>query len=137
MFSLEKKWLLLIALLIIIYFFIFTKDLTTCSNTKDTFSNSENKKSNLIKVYNFNTSWCGYSVRFQPEWEKFEKEIESIDNLYIQAYDIKCDDTNNKQMCNDYEIPGFPTIIIEKDNEKINYNGPRTTNAIIETIKNL
>ena len=40
-------------------------------------------------------------------------------------------------MCNDYEIPGFPTIIIEKDNEKINYNGPRTTNAIIETIKNL
>ena len=136
MFSLEKNWLLLIILLIvllvIICFFNWPKEFTI-----DFFSNSENKKSNLIKVYNFNTSWCGYSVRFQPEWEKFEKEINSIDNLYIQAYDIKCDDTNNKQMCNNYEITGFPTVIIEKNNQKINYNGPRTANAIIETITNL
>jgi thiol-disulfide isomerase/thioredoxin len=136
MFSL-KNLLLLIALLVIIYFFIFNEDLTTCSNTKDTFSNSENKTSNLIKVYNFNTSWCGYSVRFQPEWEKFQKEIESIDNLNIEGYDIKCDNTNNKQMCDDYDIPGFPTVIIEKDNKKINYNGPRTATAIIEAIQNL
>ena len=54
-------------------------------------SNSKNKTSNLIKVYNFNTSWCGYSVRFQPEWKKFEEEINSINNLSIQAFDIKCD----------------------------------------------
>ena len=40
-------------------------------------------------------------------------------------------------MCDDYNVPGFPTIIIEKDNKKINYNGPRNTEAIIETIKNL
>jgi thiol-disulfide isomerase/thioredoxin len=132
MFSLEKKWLLLITLLVIIYFFNCTKEFTL-----DVFSNSENKTSNLIKVYNFNTSWCDYSVRFQPEWDKFEKEINSIDNLSIQAFDIKCDNINNKQMCNDYEIPGFPTIIIEKDGKKINYDGIRTTEAIIETIQNL
>ena len=137
MFSLEKKWLLLIGLLIIIYFFNYTNNFTTCSNTKDNFSNSKNKTSNLIKVYNFNTSWCGYSVRFQPEWKKFEEEINSINNLSIQAFDIKCDNINNEQMCNNYEIPGFPTIIIEKDGNKINYNGPRTANAIIETIQNL
>jgi thiol-disulfide isomerase/thioredoxin len=132
MFNLEKKWLLLITLLVIIYFFNCTKEFTL-----DVFSNSENKTSNLIKVYNFNTSWCGYSVRFQPEWDKFEKEINSIDNLSIQAFDIKCDNINNKQICNDYEISGFPTIIIEKDGKKINYNGVRTTEAIIETIQNL
>ena len=40
-------------------------------------------------------------------------------------------------MCNDYEISGFPTIIIEKDGKKINYNGLRTVEAIIETIHNL
>ena len=132
MFSLEKKWLLLITLLVIIYFFNCTKEFTI-----DFFSNSEKKTSNLIKVYNFNTSWCGYSVHFQPEWDKFEKEINSIDNLSIQAFDIKCDNINNKQMCNDYEISGFPTIIIEKDGKKINYNGLRTVEAIIETIHNL
>lgn len=136
MFSL-KNLLLLIVLVVVIYLFISTEDLSTCSNIKDTFSNSANKNSNLIKVYNFNTSWCGYSVRFQPEWEKFQREIESIDNLNIEGFDIKCDNTNNKQMCDDYEIPGFPSVIIEKDGEKINYNGPRTATAIIETIKNL
>jgi thiol-disulfide isomerase/thioredoxin len=135
MFSLKKEWLLLIGLLLIIYF--FNNDVTTCSNIKDYFSNSENKNSNLIKVYNFNTSWCGYSVRFQPEWNKFENEIKLIDNLNIEAFDTKCDNINNKQMCDDYEIPGFPTVIIEKNNEKINYNGPRTAVAIIEAIKNL
>ena len=105
--------------------------------TASLISSKVSKTSNLIKVYNFNTSWCGYSVRFQPEWEKFEKEINSIDNLSIQAFDIKCDNINNKQMCNDYEISGFPTIIIEKDGKKINYNGLRTVEAIIETIQNL
>ena len=166
MYSLEKKWLLLIGLLVLICFFNYTNNFTSCSNTKDILNsenkisnlttkdilnsenkisnlttkdilNSENKTSKLIKVYNFNTSWCGYSVRFQPEWKKFKKEIKSIDNLSIQAFDIKCDNINNKQMCNDYEIPGFPTIIIEKDGKKINYNGLRTAEAIIDTIQNL
>jgi thiol-disulfide isomerase/thioredoxin len=106
--------------------------------TKEKFSNSENKKSNLVKVYNFNTSWCGYSVRFQPEWEKFQKEVKARDDLSnVRAYDIKCDNADNKQMCVDYEVPGFPTVIIEKDGKKTDYNGPRTAEAIIETVKNL
>lgn len=137
MFSLEtnfyglskKNWIIAICLLVM--FFLFLK-------CKEGFTNSENEKSNLIKVYNFNTSWCGYSVRFQPEWDKFQKEVNTRDNLLnIHAYDIKCDNSDNKQMCSDYNVPGFPTIIIEKDNKKINYNGPRNTEAIIETIKNL
>jgi thiol-disulfide isomerase/thioredoxin len=137
MFSLEtnfyglsiKNWLIVICLLVLFYLL---------SKCEEGFVNSENKKSNLIKVYNFNTSWCGYSVRFQPEWDKFQKEVNAEDNLLnIHAYDIKCDDNDNKQMCNDYNVSGFPTIIIEKDNKKINYNGPRNTEAIIETIKNL
>ena len=137
MFSLEtnfyglskKNWIIVICLLVL--FFLFFK-------CKEGFTNSENEKSNLIKVYNFNTSCCGYSVRFQPEWDKFQKEVNTRDNLLnIRAYDIKCDNSDNKQMCSDYNVPGFPTIIIEKDNKKINYNGQRNTEAIIETIKNL
>lgn len=175
MFNLEQKfnglslksWIIISGLLIIFYYFVFTRDSTTCvtptptptltttpifipipnpisnpiSNpkvelTKEKFINSENKMSNLIKVYNFNTSWCGYSVRFQPEWKKFENEIQSR-NDNIQAFDIKCDNVSNKQMCVNYEIPGFPTIIIEKNNKKIDYNGPRTSEALIEYIENL
>lgn len=154
-----KSWIIIFGLLIIFYYFVYTRETSVCLTTttipkieitkeltkelikeikKEKFVNSENKMSNLIKVYNFNTSWCGYSVRFQPEWDKFQKEIKSRNELAnIQAYDIKCDNASNKQMCINYEIPGFPTIIIEKDNKKIDYNGPRTSDAIIESIINL
>jgi thiol-disulfide isomerase/thioredoxin len=153
MFSFESKfyglslrsWIIIIVLVIIFYIFVFTGESSTPviiiqedKTGKEKFSNSVNKKSNLIKVYNFNTSWCGYSVRFQPEWEKFQKEVKARDDLNnVRAYDIKCDNTDNKQMCVDYEVPGFPTVIIEKDGKKIDYNGPRTAEAIIESIKNL
>jgi len=137
MFSLEtnfyglsgRNWIILICLVVVYFLFV---------NCKEGFTNSENEKSNLIKVYNFNTSWCGYSVRFQPEWDKFQKEINTNNKLSnIQAYDIKCDNSNNKQMCSDYNVDGFPTVIIEKDNKKIKYTGERTSETIIETIKNL
>ena len=137
MFSLEtnfyglssKIWIILICILVMFYIFL---------KCKEGFTNLKNDKSNLIKVYNFNTSWCGYSVHFQPEWDKFQKEVNNSDNLLnIHAYDIKCDNSDNNQMCSDYNVPGFPTIIIEKNNKKINYNGPRNTEAIIKTIKNL
>jgi thiol-disulfide isomerase/thioredoxin len=143
-----RSWLIISILVLMFYLFVFTGESTPVSSSnsnpveeklqKEKFSNSENKKSNLVKVYNFNTSWCGYSVRFQPEWEKFQKEVKARNDLSnVKAYDIKCDNADNKQMCADYEVPGFPTVIIEKDGQKIDYNGPRTAESIIETLKNL
>lgn len=138
MLSLEKTfyglsgrgWMIIIILICVFFLFSFMSE--------EAFTNSENKKSNLVKVYNFNTSWCGYSIRFQPEWDKFQKEVKSRNDLSnVNAYDIKCDETDNKQMCIDYAIPGFPSIIIEIDGKKTNYNGERTAESLIETIKNL
>jgi len=135
-----RSWVVILVLALFFYIFVSTSEssIIVSEVSKEKFSNSIEKNSNLIKVYNFNTSWCGYSVRFQPEWEKFEKEVKARDDLSnVRAYDIKCDNASNKQMCTDYEVPGFPTVIIEKDGKKIDYNGERSAEAIIETIKNL
>ncbi len=134
-----SSWIIVVALVFLFYFFIFAHESTTPEEKpKEKFANSEDKKSNLTKVYNFNTAWCGYSVRFQPEWEKFEKEVKARNDLSnVRAYDIKCDNAANKQMCTDYEVPGFPSVIIEKDGKRVDYDGPRTANGIIEAIKNM
>jgi len=125
-----KGWIIIMFL--VVFFFIFN------FNTNEAFSNSEKKKSNLVKVYNFNTSWCGYSIRFQPEWDKFQKEVNSRNDLSnVLAFDIKCDNTDNKQMCNEYDISGYPSIIIELNDKKTLYRGTRTSDALIENIKNL
>ena len=139
-----RSWIILTVLVVMFYLFAFTNEVKSSpipveeKLSKEKFSNSEKKNSSLIKVLNFNTSWCGYSVRFQPEWEKFQKEVKARNDLSnVRAYDIKCDNADNKQMCVEYEVPGFPTIIIEKDGKKTDYSGARTTEALIETVKNL
>jgi thiol-disulfide isomerase/thioredoxin len=90
------------------------------------------------RIFNFNTSWCGYSVRFQPEWDVFQKEVNAKRDLtHVEAYDIKCDDPSFEQMCKNYDVPGFPTVIIEKGPNKKVYQGPRTSKSLIETVEQM
>ena len=34
-----------------------------------------------LKIFNFNTEWCGWSKRFQPEWDKFTQAVKANPNL--------------------------------------------------------
>lgn len=96
----------------------------------------ENVESNKkIKVYNFNTSWCKYSVMFAPEWSKLQSMTDNDENLEI--IDVKCDDESNQQLCQTFDVPGYPSVVIVKDNEEIPYNGPRSAEDILEFIKSL
>ncbi len=101
------------------------------------FSDTKSK----IKIYNFNTSWCGYSVKFQPEWNKFSDTVKlnnnKVDLSNVEAADIKCDDPLNKQMCQDFQISGFPSVVAVVNDSYIPYNGGRTSADIIEFITKL
>lgn len=110
---------------------------TTCNSNSELFSDVKPK----IKVYNFNTSWCGYSVRFQPEWNNFSDSVKlnnnNIDLSNVEAVDIKCDDPVNKQMCQDFQIAGFPSVVAVVNNKNIPYEGNRTAHDIIEFVSQL
>lgn len=99
--------------------------------SKEKFSDTPKK----IKVFNFNTSWCGWSKRFQPEWEQFTQLTSNETN--IEAIDVKCDDKSNESMCNDYNVPGFPYVIIDDGKTKTPYNGERTAKSMLSFIKSL
>lgn len=88
-----------------------------------------------VKVYNFNTSWCRYSVMFAPEWAKFESMVEGMDN--IEAIDVKCDEDKNEKMCMDFEVPGYPSVLIVKDGKKIDYPGPRNAEKLLEYLSTI
>lgn len=144
------SWLIILILIVLFYFTLSDNSSSSPSSSspspsssssskqdsalvKETFTQNKDKD---VKVYNFNTTWCGYSVRFQPEWSIFEEEVKAKGNLsHVKAYDIKCDDPEFEQMCKNYEVPGFPTIIIQKGPIKKVYQGPRTAKSIIETIE--
>ena len=88
-----------------------------------------------VKIFNFNTAWCGWSKRFQSEWDEFSNKIKS--NKNVIAMDIKCDNPSNKSMCNDYNVPGFPSVIAEIDGDRIQYSGPRTADNLMEFVNKL
>lgn len=96
--------------------------------------NLENTGSS-VKVYNFNTSWCRYSVMFAPEWSKFMGLVENDSN--IEAFDVKCDDDKNKEFCSTFSVRGYPSVVIVKDGKQIEYPGPRSAEKILEYVRGL
>jgi hypothetical protein len=128
-------WVILLGLIAYLLYKKFYKP-ENMSNSSTEQTTTTQPKSDDIKLYNFNTSWCGHSLRFQEEWNKFSNEISKKNNVVpVKVYDIKCDNKDNESMCVDYEVPGYPTVIIEKNGAREVYNGPRTADALMETIE--
>ena len=119
--------------IIIIFLIIFLFNIKECFDSKPEPFNQYKKPSKKIKIYNFNTKWCGWSKKFQPEFDKLQNTLKNNSN--ITAIDVKCDDSKNKQMCADNKVPGYPYILIDVNGEKkIAYEGTRTADAILEYI---
>jgi len=108
---------------------------TNNNHATDTNNNhATDTNNNKTKIYNFNTSWCGYSVRFQPVWDKFAN---SFNDSNIDIIDVKCDDDNNKDLCQKYDIPGYPSVVkVTSSNKVIDYEGPRTIEGLINFANN-
>jgi thiol-disulfide isomerase/thioredoxin len=146
------SWILII--IVLIFFFVqnfsstptptptlkLTKSEKFTNDNIDLNENFENsqKNSKNVKVYNFNTSWCGWSVRFQPEWKKFEDAVRSDAALKnVETFDVKCDDSKNEALCKEFEVSGFPTVIIEAKGQRGLYKGARDAKEIADTVKDL
>lgn len=129
-------WVLIV--IAIIYFIFFytvesSKDVAVEEIKSEKFTDVNSK----IKVFNFNTEWCGYSKRFQPEWDKFQAKVNSDMESVAIAVDIKCDQKENEPLCAQYKIEGFPTVIYEKNGAKHLYDGERTVYSLTSYLNRL
>jgi thiol-disulfide isomerase/thioredoxin len=106
--------------------------------TKEKFSeivqtNDTTNNKPKTKVFNFNTEWCGWSRRFQPEWDNFSTQVKSNPGLaHVEALDVKCDSSANEAMCENYQVPGYPFVVIEVDGKRTHYKGERTADALVK-----
>lgn len=136
----EQKWKLwlIIIIIIIICYLIYIKSFIKKENKNNKIDSGEkftDVVKNKIKIFNFNTSWCGWSRRFQPEWNKFVEQIKTDPKLsHVEALDIKCDDEKNNDICNKYQVPGYPYVVIEINGKQQQYNGERTASGLIKFI---
>jgi thiol-disulfide isomerase/thioredoxin len=125
--------IILLIIIIIIYKFWYNN-----------IENFDKTKSKII-IYNFNTTWCGWSKKFQPEWNIFMNKVKEDKSLNlniisnnqrdVEAIDVKCDDKN--ELCKKYNVPGYPYVLILKDDKQIEYKNGRTSNELISYVLTL
>lgn len=89
------------------------------------FSNTPLANNSII-VHYFNSDTCGYCIRFKPEWKKFVNSLTPSDN--IKVVNESCG--NNNSNCDKFNVTGYPTIVFERPNNFITYDGPRTVGGL-------
>ena len=83
------------------------------------------------ELYLFKAEWCGHCKNFKPEWGKLKKNSKLKEKVNFITMDS---DINQKEI-NEWKIEGFPTIILKKGSNAIEYNGNRTVEEIENFIK--
>ena len=95
---------------------------------KKTIDKNEKFDKKKVKFVNYNTTWCYWSKKLQPTWEKLEHNTENDET--IEIVDVKCDLKENEELCKKEQIEGFPTMKLYVDDEVIDYRGDRSLEDI-------
>ncbi|CAD8132882.1 unnamed protein product [Paramecium pentaurelia] len=91
-------------------------------NSKQFFEKNE------ISMIFFYTPQCGHCERFQPEVEKAAKQLKEEGFVFA-----KVDGHNYKDIAKQFEVNGFPSVILSQDHGKKykKFEGPRTSDSVI------
>jgi thiol-disulfide isomerase/thioredoxin len=81
---------------------------------KNNEEDEEGEYNNKIKVILCSAKWCGHCKHFMPTWEKLNELFGSQFNFILLDADM------DKEKIKKYKVNGFPTMIIEKENQSIN-----------------
>lgn len=104
------------------------------SYLKEYFINHDDERSkrelNKIILWYFFADWCVYCKEFDVVWKEFQID----DNFSVEMR--KVDGTKmDPEMKKEFKVVGFPTIVLQKPNGIIHYEGERTAEKIKTFIK--
>jgi len=91
----------------------------------------ETLKKNPVVMVKFYAPWCGHCKSFAPEYEKAAKIAKEQGLKYVLA---ELDATVHKKSSEKNGIQGFPTVKLFLNEKPIDYNGDRTSEAVLAFI---
>ncbi|BGP24318.1 hypothetical protein JCM10295v2_003228 [Rhodotorula toruloides] len=96
--------------------------------TTRTFKNAVHS-SDKLTLAAFVAPWCGYCKKLAPEYDRVADSLKGI----INVVSVDCDADENKPLCGEMGIQGFPTIKMFPGGSAPprNYDGPRETRDMI------
>jgi len=97
---------------------------------KNTINNQSGGSNVKHELYLFKAEWCDHCKNFKPDWEKLKNDK----HLNNKVEFITMDSNENAKEIKEWQIEGFPTIILKKGDEAIEYKGSRSRNDIVKFI---
>lgn len=102
------------------------------SLTGESFKHGVEKGISFVKFF---APWCGHCKRLALTWEQLGKKFFANENVRIAKVD--CTLNISKELCNEQEIDGFPTLYLYRDGRKVSeYNGSRKLDDLYEFVMN-
>ncbi|KAM8721156.1 hypothetical protein ACLKA7_007085 [Drosophila subpalustris] len=88
-----------------------------------------------IAFIKFYAPWCGHCQKLQPTWEQLATETASSDSDIVVAK-VDCTSPDNKQICIDQQVEGYPTLLLYKNGKRqVEYEGSRSLPELQAYIK--
>lgn len=132
----NKLYLTLAVIIIILVVYYIVRVRGQNQKSAETFTEEKRQemaipdKTRPAKLSLFYAEWCGWSRKFLPEWDAFEKYV-ADNKLNIAVEKVNCEKEGEK--CSG--IPHFPCVVLTRANgEKgmMDDKYPRTTDGLIK-----
>lgn len=86
-----------------------------------------------VTIVKFFAPWCGHCMRMAPTWEDLSGKFAGHPVAKVAKVDCTLED--NKELCDEQSVDGFPTIFLYKAGKKVEeYNGGRTLDDLYEFV---
>ncbi|KAH8416406.1 hypothetical protein KR222_002052 [Zaprionus bogoriensis] len=100
-----------------------TKQIVLQLNGQDEFQKATAKGIAFVKFY---APWCGHCQKLQPTWEQLATETKASNSGVVIAK-VDCTAPENKQVCIDEQVEGYPTLFLFKNGKRqTEYEGSRS-----------
>lgn len=126
----------LVLLFVIASFYLYNRMYGNSFNANYEHGDSytEDSTNNTAEVMFFYVDWCPHCKTAKPAWEKFSSENRGIKvgNYNVLFTEINCtqETQENSNLMNKYNIEGFPTIIMLKDGDVIQFDAKPTEDTL-------
>jgi len=93
--------------------------------TADNFQKHVGKGFHFVKFY---APWCGHCKRLEPTWVELAEKFTDVKDATIARIDC----TVHAEVCQKFEVRGYPTLLLIKDGQKLEkYKGGRDVNSLL------
>lgn len=114
-----------------------SKKYSDVANTDPTTGNGGD-----VTIYFFSADWCPHCKTALPEWQNFSHHYngKEVNGYMITCVNINCTDDKDVKVISyiqKYNIEGYPTIKMVKENKVIDFDAKVTNTALIAFVNNM